>query len=315
MIKDELLISTGGIVKRAIEIFSELELNDIYEIRIRNNRPIVFRSFNKEIFIDKNFNKILDYKKGLIIKNDDIYKTVELMSRYSLYAFDEDLRKGFITIKGGHRAGILGKVVLENNKIKTLTNISSINIRISHQIKGCSKKVIPYITTNKNEIYNTMIISPPGYGKTTILRDIIMNLSNGTDNGFFGKNVCVIDERSEICGSFLGECRNDIGIRTDVLDSCPKAEGIELILRSMSPEIIAVDEIGKEDDILALMNAFNNGVSIICTIHGKNIDDIYSKKSLNKIMESRYFDRYIVLGKMGQELKIYENNGNVIYKG
>lgn len=314
MIRDELLISTGGVIKKAVAAFGDSEYRNIYEIRIRNKSPVIFRTSEGEFFVDKNMNKTRDINIAVNVSKDDINKTMELMSRYSLYAFDEDLKRGFITIQGGHRAGITGKTVIENGRVKTFGNISSINIRIAHEIKGCSKKIIPYIT-HDNDIMNTLIISPPGYGKTTILRDIIRNISDGTSGVKKPMNVCVVDERSEIGGNFMGEFRNDIGIRTDILDSCPKALGMEMLLRSMSPDVIAVDEIGRDEDVKAISEAFNSGVVLICTIHGKSIDDVYSKKIISNLILAECFERYIVLGKRGNYFTVFDGKGKQIYKG
>lgn len=308
MIKDELLNSLGGIVKRSAEVFSNEDYEKIYEIRIRTGKPLIFMTNEGEYFVDNNFKKTRNIDNAIKVEKDDINKTVELMSRYSMYAFDEDVKRGFITIRGGHRAGIVGRVVLEKGQVKTIKGITGINIRISRELKGCSHNIMRFIADEK-KVNNTMIISPPAYGKTTILRDIGRNISNS------GRNVCFIDERSEIGGGVMGEVRNDLGLRTDVLDGCPKVFGMEMAIRSMSPQVIAVDEIGTEEDVKAMVQAFNSGVSVICTVHGKDIYDIEMKKSLSTIINEKYFDRYVVLGKRGSSFSIYDKNRSLIYKG
>ena len=151
----------------------------------------------------------------------------------------DDIKKGFITLRGGHRIGIVGKVIIENGQVKNIKHISSLNIRVSREIKGCSKKVLPHIIKNKNQINNTIIISPPQCGKTTILRDIVRNISNGNrEYGFSGVKVALIDERNEIAGSCMGIAQLDVGMRTDLMETCPKDLGIMMVLRSMSPTVV-----------------------------------------------------------------------------
>ncbi|MCL2564288.1 MAG: stage III sporulation protein AA [Defluviitaleaceae bacterium] len=249
----------------------EAFLKKVTEIRLRVEKPIIVYSSNNE--------KILNHKVSQIL----IKKTLELISGYSLYAWEDELRTGFITLPGGCRVGICGKTVVENDKIKTITHISGINIRIKHEIKGCANVIFKLIPT----LAHTMIISPPGCGKTTLLRDLAGQISNK------GKTVGIVDERSEIAGSYMGVPQNDVGMRTDVLDRCPKDKGMIMLLRSMSPQFIIVDEIGSKKDIEAIEQLVNAGVKIICTVHGNGIDDIRGR-SVFKSLEG-LFDNYIVL--------------------
>ena len=220
---------------------------------------------------------------------EDISQTIETMSDYSIYALEQELKNGFITLKGGFRVGITGKVIIEDNKIKTIRNISSINIRIAREIIGCSNHILKYINTPS--IKSTIIISPPNCGKTTLLRDIIKNISDCKEN------VGLIDERSEIAGMYMGKIQLDVGKRTDILDRCPKSEGMLMLLRSMSPSVIAVDEIGSNDDIEAIEKIANSGIKIICTIHAYNIEDIKQKNNLKNILNKKIFERYIILNR------------------
>lgn len=314
MLRDELLCSLGGIIKKASEVFDEDDYKNIYEIRIRNKNPIIFVTSKGEMYVNSSFKKTMNINNSLIADRESINKTIELISRYSIYAFEEELKKGFITMKGGHRVGITGRAIIEQGSIKTIKGINSINIRISREVKGCSKNIMPHIVSDE-KINNTIIISPPNYGKTTVLRDIARNISNGIYGVKEGLNVCVIDERNEIGGGFMGEYRNDIGIRTDIFDSCPKAYGMEMALRSMSPDVIIVDEIGREDDVKALMEVFNSGVSVICTIHGNSIDDIKNNVLIKQLTEYEWFDRYIILGKRAETFLVYDKHKKFICKG
>lgn len=266
-------------------------INELEEIRIRVNQPIILRTHEDEFGIWNN--GICATGKGYIATKIDVDGILKFASGFSMYAIEDELRSGFITVAGGHRIGVVGKAVIDNKNLKTITNISAINIRIAREVIGSANKIIPYIHKNKR-ICNTLIVSPPKCGKTTILRDIIRNLSNGETLGI-SFTVGVVDERSEIAACYMGIPQNDLGMRTDVLDAAPKAEGISILLRSMSPEIIAVDEIGRDEDYKAIFDALIVGVSVICTIHGNNLEDCYNKPLLKDMLDKKLFEKIIIL--------------------
>jgi len=249
----------------------------LQEIRIKAEKPIITISSKVE--------SVLSYKST----REDIKYILQRISNYSLYAYEEDIKQGFITIKGGHRVGIAGECVMEGGRVKTIRNISSLNIRISREIIGCSREIIHYII-NENRVYNTIIISPPKCGKTTILRDIGKTLSEK------GKKISIIDERSEIAASYLGVPQMKVGIRTDVLDNCLKCEGMIMAIRSLSPEVLICDEIGTIKDVEALQMAFNSGVNIIVTLHGSNIKDLLYRKVFEELIANNVLERVIILG-------------------
>ena len=270
-----------GIVKlfppRVVEALGEyLKDNALQEIRLKIEKPIIITSSKGEV--------VLSY----ILGREDIKYILQRISNYSLYAYEEEIRQGFITIRGGHRVGLAGECVMDNGKVKTIRNISSLNIRICREILGCSKKVMKYIVEDK-KVLNTLIISPPKCGKTTILRDIARNLSDG------GKKISIIDERSEIAASYLGVPQMKVGIRTDVLDNCLKSEGLIMAIRSLSPEIIICDEIGTLKDIEALIMAFNSGVNIVVTLHGESLNDLTNRSVFKELLENNVVERVILL--------------------
>lgn len=272
-----------------------LRSGSLQEIRIRAEKPV--------IVIDEAGEHVLKY----IVSREDIKYILQRISNYSLYACEEDIRQGFITIKGGHRVGLAGECVMDGGKIKTIRNISSLNIRICKEIKGCSKEIIGCIYRDK-KVCNTMIISPPKCGKTTILRDIARVLSEE------GKKVSIIDERSEVAACYQGIPQMDVGIRTDVLDNCLKSEGMIMAIRSLSPEVIVCDEIGTIKDVEALSMAFNSGVNIIVTIHGESIEDLYNRKVFSEIINNNILSRVVILGTskgVGTIEKVYSLEGGV----
>ena len=270
-------------VKIANEVKSFLLKDSIQEIRIKVNKPVIINLSSKEVILNS------------IVTLDDIKQILVRVSNYSLYAYEEEIKQGYITIKGGHRIGIAGECVLSQGEVRTIRNISSLNIRICREVKGCSNEVMKFITEN-NRVFNTLIVSPPKCGKTTILRDIARNISNGMPiNSLMGKKVSIIDERSEIASCFNGVPQLDVGIRSDILDNCLKKDGMIMAIRSLSPDILICDEIGTEGDMKALNMAFNSGVNIIVSIHGYSIEDIYRRRIFKDLLENSILDRIIVL--------------------
>lgn len=273
-------------------------LQNINEIRIRADKPMIFISQDEDFFITYDGKKTEERDNLLHVSSKELLEILNLICNNSLYAYMDTLKSGFVTLKGGHRVGITGKVVVEDNKIKNIKEISSVNIRIARQIKGLANNIIKYIVRNEKDIYNTLIIAPPACGKTTLLRDIIRIISDGSRRlNQKGLKVCIIDERSEIASLFKGVPQNDVGIRSDILDGCSKSEGIMLALRSMSPQVIATDEIGTSGDFKALQEVINCGVRIITTAHGFDIKDIERRNITKSILNERIFDRFIILGK------------------
>ncbi len=263
-------------------------LNKLQEIRVKVGKPL-------NIVLD-NTETIFNY----VITREDVKAIIQKISNYSLYAFEEDIRQGYITIQGGHRVGLAGQCVIEDNSIKTIRNITSLNIRVCREIVGCSNSLMNSLVEN-NRVNNTLIISPPKCGKTTLLRDITRNISNGISQiGFKGKRTVVIDERSEIAACYNGIPQMNVGMRTDVYDNCIKSEGMMMAVRGLSPEVIICDEIGTYKDMEGLMMAYNSGVSIIATLHGRNVEELYRRPVFREIVENNIINKVVVLsGKKG----------------
>lgn len=255
----------------------------LQEIRVKIGKQVMLTTSKNE--------RILEY----VMTNEDLKYMMSKISNYSLYAFEEEIKQGYITIRGGHRIGLAGECVMSSGEVRTIKNISSLNIRICNEVIGSSNKVMKYITAN-NKVYNTLIVSPPKCGKTTILRDIARNISNGMYSlNLNGKKVTIVDERSEIAGCYNGIPQMNIGIRTDVLDNCLKKIGMLMAIRSLSPEVLICDEIGTEGDLEALNMAFNSGVNIVVTVHGNDINDIYNRRLFKGLIDNCILDRIIIL--------------------
>ncbi len=313
---DEIMEFMPPNIKDMIKCIPKDSALKVEEIRLRLGKPLMICGDGWDSYIDLFGVLTKEIEGSYFINKIDINRASEIILGFSIYSFGEELKNGYITIPGGHRIGISGRTVLENGNIKTIKDISFINYRVAREIIGAADKVIKHIIAYPSEMLNTLIISPPQCGKTTLLRDIIRQLSNG-NNGLKikGKKIALIDERSEIAACFMGEPKNDLGIRTDILDACPKSKGIIMMIRSMSPEIIATDEIGRLEDAEALLEAANAGVRIIATMHGSGIEDLYRKIELKRI-HYNLFDRIIILSRskgVGTVEKIYDAEGKELH--
>lgn len=269
------------------------------EIRLRQDRPLLLTAAGDDIMLTTEGQVTGQTGFAYLPTASDIAKAAQLISGSSIYALEDEIRNGFITLRGGHRVGITGKVVLEGGLVKTIKHISGFNIRIAREINGAANKVMSYLFNRlTGAFFHCLVISPPGCGKTTLLRDIIRQISNGIPElSIPGRTVGLVDERSEVAGCCQGIPQKDVGIRTDVLDACPKAEGMMMMLRAMAPKVIAVDEIGRREDVAAVEEALNAGVGVLTTAHGKDREDLLKRPVLKYLLADSIFERLVVLSR------------------
>ncbi len=299
-----------------------MQVDKLQEIRLAIGRPVrVFLSGRERFLSDKG---LTDYNCQDIwcITEKEMDEILQNVCRHSLYAFENEIRQGFLTVQGGHRIGVAGQVILNGDgTVRNISHIRFMNIRVSHEVLGAADGVMDCLYENAS-FFNTLIIAPPGCGKTTLLRDIVRQVSEGNIYAP-GKQVGVVDERSEIAGSFMGIPQNNVGMRTDVLDGCPKIQGMMLLMRSMAPAVVAVDEIGSCEDMKALSQILKCGSSVLATIHGNSMEDVhkfmYMERSgqdgRGEYRPEMIFDRYIFLEKKAgicTVRKILDGHGNVI---
>ena len=286
------------------EIINKTPVEKINEIRLRVNKKIVITISNKSYYLSEN-GLTGDKQKAVVCDKNLISEILKRACENSVYAYNNQIKNGFITVKGGIRIGLSGEGVAERNFIKTLKNINGLAIRIPHEVKGCSKKILSNLFNNN--FLNTLIISPPGAGKTTFIRDIILQISELD----YCYNVLLVDERGEIANCFEGEPTLNVGNFCDILSNISKEYAFENGIRSLRPDIIATDELATIKDFEAVERANSCGVSILASMHAKNIDDLKQKSDFQNTLKNKVFKRIVVLSQNdgpGTIEAIYDEN-------
>ncbi len=250
--------------------------NDAEELRIRAKRNVSYYSRGCE--------RQIQY----VLNAENINKLVFSLAEHSLFSFAQELTSGFFTMEGGIRVGVAGRVVSSNSRIKNMRSFTSLNIRFPGELKGIAQRVMQYLICD-DRLLNTIIISPPGHGKTTLLRDAVRMISDGICCA--PMKCTVIDERSELYADGF-----DLGARTDILTSCPKVGGMQIALRALSPDVIAMDEVGSKEEVHSIHEAVNCGVSVIATAHAKNFEELKTRQMLRELMACGLIKRVVELG-------------------
>jgi len=260
------------------DYLTEYFTNNTEEIRIRRNRPVIFLEHNRELLTPYRF------------QGQEMEELVDRLTEGTFSTYFDSIKEGYITLKGGHRVGISGTAVYEGNKLTYLKDISSVNIRIAREITDSADRLFQAVG-HFNPLPGILIVSPPGHGKTTLLRDFIRQLSEKRA----GMRVSVVDERGEIAATYHGDMQNNLGSRCDILNGYTKEDGIRMAIRSLSPNVIAVDEIGTAKDEDGLLYAYHAGVSVVATIHGDSSQNF--RKNIQKLTEESVFSYEVYLSK------------------
>ncbi len=283
--------------KNIRQALKNVNLDYLYEIRLRNGYPIKINYQNDFCYLSKEGTS-LNKNNAIVCSIDDINHIISCATEHSLYAFNDKIKDGFITVENGIRIGICGECVYSNNQLQTIKNFTSLNIRVAHEIKDCAEKHLKYIVNN-GVINNTLIVSPPRLGKTTLLKDIASKLND--INKF---SILIIDER--------GEFENVKGENIDSIKFCNKYYAFNYAIRSMSPSIVITDELLSQDDWICAKNVLSSGIKIIASCHSDGIDNLIKKEHfINDI-----FDRYIILSKnnIGKIEKVFNKDFQVVWK-
>lgn len=269
------------------------------EIRVREGRPLELVFGRTYAFATSRGAVTGDPGAAYAPTRDVCAKLLDLLTNHSVYSFEEELKRGYITVAGGHRVGLAGRTVLEHGKVKLVRDVAAFSLRIAREVIGCASDLLPFLIDERaGTVHHTLVVSPPQQGKTTLIRDLARLVSAGewpAPHRFGGRKVGIVDERSEIAACVKGVPRFDLGPRTDVLDGCPKAEGMMMLIRSMSPDVLVVDEIGKEEDALAVEEALHAGIRVVASAHGRDVDDVSRRPALRRLFDGRLFGRIVLL--------------------
>ncbi|MBQ9736917.1 MAG: stage III sporulation protein AA [Clostridia bacterium] len=273
--------------------------DNIQEIRIRSGLPLVIETSKGNFAVLPDGKLSSEVNGAYIAGADDVKRVFYAVCENSIYAFADDIRQGFVTIRGGHRVGITGRATVTNGKIESFREITSLNIRIAREVIGAADSITEHIL-KPNGILNTLIVSPPMGGKTTVLRDLTRQISDR------GIKTAVVDERGELASIFHGVPQNNVGVHTDVIENVSKAEGMTMLLRTMSPELIVTDEISTKRDAEAISRCFGTGVAVVATAHGNSAKEIMKRRPLQEVLGDMGFRQIILLKKeiVGTDIKI-----------
>ncbi|SIS63260.1 stage III sporulation protein AA [Alicyclobacillus vulcanalis] len=286
-------------VARALEALSRGLLEELEEIRLRAGQPLELGLRQRSAFLAESGELTSSASHARRISAGELAQVLQRLTQFSRYAVEEEMRHGYVTLPGGHRVGIAGRAVVEAGRVRAFRHVTSLNVRISRDHPSAAKALLPFLYDHASRRpLSALVVSPPQCGKTTLVRDVARRFSHGDHApGYQGLKVAVIDERSEIAGSVDGVPQFDLGPRADVLDGCPKAEGMMMAIRSLSPHVVVTDEIGRAEDAVAVLEATLAGVAVVATAHAASLDAWRRRPGMEPLFSARAFDRYIVLSR------------------
>jgi stage III sporulation protein AA len=287
-------------IQSRIQALSKSVLEQIEEIRFRLAQPLQLCGASFDAFLHREQGLTEDVQQGLVVGTEHLSRVIQAVTQSSLYAVEDELKRGYVTMPGGHRVGIGGRAVLyESGAVRSIRSITSLNVRIAKERIGAASALLPFVYhKTSGKPLNILIISPPQCGKTTILRELTRSWSEGLVGSVRrGMKVTVVDERSEIAGCVEGVAQFRLGPRTDVLDACPKAEGMLMAIRSLSPDIVVTDEIGRQQDRDAVLEATHAGVKVLATAHASGLEEWRDRPFMKELYDAKAFDRYVVLSR------------------
>ena len=300
-VEQQILPLLGNRLRHTLAGMAVETLREAEEVRLRPGYDLLVQGGGRETWLP------------LTVSAEDLLETMNILSQYSYYAFAQQLARGYITVAGGHRVGVAGRVTVAQGKVVALAEAGSINIRIARQLKGVGKVALPWLFEGER-LLNTLVLAAPGGGKTTLLRDLIRLVSDEV-----GLRVGVADERSELAGCYRGIPQLDVGKRTDVLDGCPREQGLEMLVRSMAPRVVAADEIGRRADVRALETVLAAGVTILTTAHAGDLQEAGQRPVLKGLLGEGFFQRVVILGRRGGKPALVGvaqlPHGRMLYRG
>lgn len=297
-LKERLVPELAGLLwpERAAAV--QAAVQNVQEIRLRVDQPVRLRLNSGE------------RELPLVWTRDLQERQLMRFLHNSVYAYEEQLRQGFISLPGGHRVGLVGQAWFAEGELRGFKDIVSLNLRLAREVPGAARRFWPYII-GEGRVRRTLLASAPGVGKTTLLRDIIRGLAEG-EAGLAPLNIGLADERMEIAAVYEGKPQLNVGSRCDVISACPKAQSMMILLRTMGPQVIACDEIGSREDCQALAAALNAGVAVLASAHGASREELLARPWLGELIAQGFFERLIVLCRDSQGLRpaaVYDSRG------